>query len=438
VKLKTMAALGLAGVLALGACGDDDDSSGEGTPAAPATTTAAAEGTAAPSGEQATLRLWLNGEDTPDELVEFAISEFEAAHPNVDVQFERQQWDGIVERLTTALSSEDSPDIVELGNTQAQTFEAAGALYDLTDVKGELGGEDLVQSLEESGTYDGRFYGVPYYGGARIVVYRKDLMEAAGIALPTTLDEFVQAGIELKEANASTPNFSGIYFPGRNWHATLSFIWEAGGDIAVKEGDQWEGVLSSPESVEGLEVVQQIMTEANGAPPDSDDAQDFVSFCRNEVGMLLGPGWKVGQILAECPELEGKVGAFALPGTQAGTTAPVFLGGSNLAVSANTDNAELAIEFLQVIIGDEYQTRLAELGLLPGRTSLLDLVGGDEPKEAQATAALNSRFVPASENWAAVEGANILQDMGVAIAQGADVATEAQTAEEAILARLNG
>jgi N,N'-diacetylchitobiose transport system substrate-binding protein len=116
----------------------------------------------------------------------------------------------------------------------------------------------------------------------------------------------------------------------------------------------------------------------------------------------------------------------------------VFLGGSNLAVSANSDNPELAIEFLQLIIGDEYQTRLAELGLLPGRTSLLDLVGGDEPKDAQAAAALNSRFVPSSENWAAVEGANILQDMGVAIAQGGDVAAEAQTAEEAILSRLNG
>ena len=77
-------------------------------------------------------------------------------------------------------SSSDSPDVVELGNTQAQTFEAAGALVDLTDKKADLGGDDLVQSLVEAGTYDGKFYGVPYYGGARIVVYRKDLFEAVG------------------------------------------------------------------------------------------------------------------------------------------------------------------------------------------------------------------------------------------------------------------
>jgi N,N'-diacetylchitobiose transport system substrate-binding protein len=154
--------------------------------------------------------------------------------------------------------------------------------------------------------------------------------------------------------------------------------------------------------------------------------------------MLLGPGWKAGQIAAECPEMEANIGAFALPGTEPGTTAPVFLGGSNIGVSANSDHPDLAIELVKVITGESFQTELAGLGLLPVRTSLLDLVGGDEPKDAQAAAAQNSRFVPSSENWAAVEGANILQDMGVAIAQGADVAAEAQAAEEAILGHLNG
>jgi N,N'-diacetylchitobiose transport system substrate-binding protein len=153
--------------------------------------------------------------------------------------------------------------------------------------------------------------------------------------------------------------------------------------------------------------------------------------------MLLGPGWKVGQILTECPEMEGKVGAFALPGSQAGTTAPVFLGGSNLGVSANSAHPDLAIEFLQVLIGEDYQSRLADLGLLPGRLSLLSQVTGDEATEAQATAAQNSRFTPASENWAAVEGANILQDMGVAIASGGDVAAEAERASTAIEDTLN-
>ena len=38
-----------------------------------------------------------------------------------------------------------------------------------------------MQSLLEAGTYDGSLYAAPYYAGARIMIYRKDLFEASGI-----------------------------------------------------------------------------------------------------------------------------------------------------------------------------------------------------------------------------------------------------------------
>jgi N,N'-diacetylchitobiose transport system substrate-binding protein len=440
VNLRYLAAIGLAGALGLAACGSsDDDGSSSGATTAPAATTAA-PGTTAPAASGATIRLWLNGEDTKQELVDHAIAEFNKLHPDVEVKFERQQWTGLVEKLTTSLSSSDSPDVVELGNTQAQAFEAAGALADLTDKKADLGGEDLLQSLVEAGTYEGKFYGVPYYAGARIVVYRTDLLEQAGLKVPTTLDEFVQTGIALKQANAANPAFSGIYFPGKYWYAALPFIWQEGGDIAVQEGDSWQGVLSSPESVKGLQTVKTIMDQASGAPKDGDEAKDYIAFCNGEVGMLMGPGWKIGQILNEkdgCPAMEGKVGAFALPGSEAGTTAPAFLGGSNLAISANSENPELAYDLLKILVGKGFQEQFAASGTIPALKSLLGQVSGDAGAKAQATAAANSRFVPSSEHWAGVEASTVLPDMLVSIAQGADVEGAAKQADEQITAQLN-
>ena len=154
------------------------------------------------SGEGATVRVWLNGSDTPDSVREYLIAEFNELHPDAELVIEEQQWTGLVERLTTALSSSDSPDVVEMGNTQAQAFEAAGALLDLTEYTEQLGGDDLLQSLLEAGTYDGRLYGVPYYAGARIMIYRTDLFEAAGVEIPTTIEEMIAASATLIEANA--------------------------------------------------------------------------------------------------------------------------------------------------------------------------------------------------------------------------------------------
>src|SRR5918994_393031 len=391
------------------------------------------------SGEGATLRVWLNGSDTPDSVREYLIAEFNALHPDAQLVIEEQQWTGLVERLTTALSSSDSPDVVEMGNTQAQAFEAAGALLDLTEYTEQLGGDDLLQSLLEAGTYDGRLFGVPYYAGARIMIYRTDLFEAAGVEVPTTIEEMIAASATLIEANADVPNFSGFYLPGRNWHAALSFIWDAGGDIAAQEDGAWVGTLSSPESIAGLETFQEVVETGNRAPVDTDDANDYLAFCAGEAGMMPAPGWKPGQIINPddgCPDMEANIGVFALPGLEAGTTAPVFLGGSNLAIPVNSEHPDLALDLLKIMISPGYQSQFAQAGTIPALKSELDAVSGSDAAVAQATAAQNSRFVPTSEKWAGVEASFVLQDMLTSIAQGDDIASAAATADAAIEAQL--
>jgi N,N'-diacetylchitobiose transport system substrate-binding protein len=460
--MRTMKlAAGLAALtMALVACGDDAKSSSDtgappataapgvtAAPAAPAETVAPAPAETVPAtivggtGEGGELRLWLNGGDTPDDFVKFAIGEFNKAHPDVKVTFERQQWTGIAEKLTTSLASSDSPDVIELGNTQAQAFEAAGALKDLTADKAALGGDDLLQSLVEAGTYDGKFYGVPYYAGARVILYRKDLFAKSGLSVPTTIDEMMAAATKLKADNASTANFSGMYLPGKNWFAALPFIWVNGGDIAVQDGSAWKGALASDKSVQGLTEFQKFIQETSGAPKDGDDSKDYIAFCNGEVGMMPAPGWKPGQIINKddgCPAMEANIGAFAMPGLTAGTTSPAFLGGSNLAISAASKHPDLATELLKILVSKDYQKQFAENGTIPALKSLLGDVSGSEAATAQAKAAENSRFVPSSENWAAVETAGTLQDMIVAISGGADVKTEAAKADSAIEAILNG
>lgn len=394
----------------------------------------------AETGDTVEIRLWLNGSDTPDELVDYAIEQFESEHPEAEVVLERQQWTGLVEKLTTALSSNDSPDVIELGNTQAQTFEAAGALLDLSDRRDELGGDDFVQSLAEAGTYDGSFYAAPYYAGARVIIYRKDLFEEAGLEIPTTLDEFLETGVALKE-QSDNPDFSGIYLPGRNWHAALSFLWAYGGDIASQDGGSWTGELSSDGSQEGLTYFREVFEQANVAPADADDSNDYIAFCNDEVGMMPAPGWKPGQIINEddgCPDMEDNIGVFALPGLDEGTTAPVFLGGSNLAVSANSQHPDLATDLIAVLTSTGYQEQFAAAGVIPALRSVLGDVSGSEAAEAQAEAAANSRFVPTSENWAAVESAFVLQDLLTEIAQGGDIDGATATADEALESYLNG
>jgi N,N'-diacetylchitobiose transport system substrate-binding protein len=423
-------AFATAGVLALGlgltACGDDDDSS---------------EDNAAAGGpEKADIRVWLNGTDTPDTAREWLKTTFEKDHPGSTLTIEQQEWEGLVEKLTTSLSSDsETPDVVEVGNTQAPTFTSAGAFTDVSSDLDGWGGDDLLQGFVEGAQVDGKTYAVPYYAGSKYIFYRKDLLDAAGIAVPTTMDEFVQAAIDLKAANPDPANFSGFWFPGQDWRNAVAFVWNAGGDLAVKDGDEWQGDLSAPESVEGLKTVQELMDQASGAAKDGNEENPQTPFCNGEVGMFSAPGWVKGLIEdpdAGCPDMMANLGVFALPGTD-GQPAPVLLGGSDIAISAKSKNQELAQDVVGLMLSDDYQKLMAAAGLTPAKNSLSSELGSDEFAAATIAAASNAKLTPAAPGWAEVEGSRVLEDLFVDIASGGDVEELAAAADETITEQLN-
>ena len=279
MRISKLVAVGLAGALFVAACGDDDDASSDATtddattddgattaPPDEGTTAPPDEGTTAPApttgggsatttgsgGDAATLRVWLNGPDTPDAMIDLAKAEFAKTHPDVTIEVERQQWDGLVDRLATVLPTDDSPDIFEVGNTQAQAFEAAGAMVDLTDAKEADRWRRpprqprRVGHVRRVGSTACRLRRCAHRGLPQGPVREVEPRD------PDDDGRVRRRRQEAQEDNADVANFSGIYFPGRNWQAMLSFIWDAGGDIAIKEGEEWVGMLDSPESVAGL------------------------------------------------------------------------------------------------------------------------------------------------------------------------------------------
>jgi len=392
------------------------------------------------SEDGAEIRVWLVGTDTPDEAREYLVDTFEKENPGSTLVIEEQAWDGLVDRLTTSLSGSDSPDVVEVGNTQAAAFTSAGAFLDLTDDYEALGGDDLLPGFVEAGSYDGKFYAAPLYSGSRLVYYKKDALAAAGLTVPTTLDEYISNAQALAAAN---PGKSGIWWPGQDWYNALPYIWENGGEIAVPDGEEWDAQLSSPESIAGLEQVQEVMTTASLAPKDGNETSPEVGFCDGTSLQLSAPSWVKWSILAPadaeapgCPDQEENLGVYALPGMDGGA-AQVFAGGSNIGISAKSAHPELALSALEIILSDEFQTIYGENGLVPAKLSLADTLGTDEVAQAIAAAAGNAKLTPASPNWADVEASGILTDLFVNIAQGGDVKALAEAADEEIEAILN-
>lgn len=432
--IGTVAALA-AGALVLAGCGGDSD-----------TPSADADGSPTDGGQSQSLTLWLMGGDTPDELRDYLRDTF-AEETGAELVIEEQDWADAVTKLTTALPDAGAtPDVTEIGNTWASTFTGVGAFSDLSDIYDELGGEDLLQSFVAAGDVDGAHHALPYYFGSRLIWYRKDVWQEAGLEVPTTLAEFNDTVTQLR-----TDDRSGFYLGGEDWRNGISWIFANGGELAVKEGDTWVSSLSDPATQEGLAQFQQLFTDASNAPATESDSTPWVNINNNDDGVpeaatIIAPGWaywSIGLPSEEDPDVlewdDETFGVFALPGTEEGTVAPVFAGGSNIAISAASEKQELARDLLRIIFSEEYQTMLAENGLGPANTQYLDAFVALNPtvNEAAAEAALGSKLTPAAPGWAAVEGATLLEEFFGKVAEGGDIAQLAAEYDEQLDALLN-
>jgi len=269
------------------------------------------------------------------------------------------------------------------------------------------------------------------------------------VSQPTTLQEFTEVNATLKAAG------SGAYIPGQDWRSGIAWIFANGGDLATYDGSEWAAALSSPESIAGMEMWQELFTTASVAGATDTDATAYQAINDDflpdaAVGTTLAPNWAYWSLgdISENDEGEAVAtwnpetfGAYALPGVDGGI-APVFAGGSNIGISAASEHQESALELMKIIFSDGYQTLLAENGLGPANTDFgsvyVDSAADSTIAQISLDTAAAAKLTPAAPGWTSVEEQQLLEQYFQAVAEGGDVASLAAEYDDKINAVING
>ena len=430
MRVRLLTAVVVATTLAIGAA------SAAARPAAPARTQADP------------ITVWLMGDAQANwpEAVAAANAAFKAQHPGTDVNVQYQSWGDYKTKFEATLAGGSGPDVIEFGNTDVPKYSAAGALAPLTRSQFP-NSRTWLSGLAAAGSFNGRLYAVPYYAGARAVIYRTDQYRAAGIrSTPKTLAEFNAAGLKLMKryGGSKNPTYSAVYFPGRYWYAAMSFVYDWGGQIAIYRNGRWQGALNSGRALAGLTAwrnTARTLSKANKTGNEANPQQALV-FGKGSVGSFIGNGWewpyaldpKVGN-----PSLDGKIGAYPMPSHVKGRYMPTFLGGSNLAVPVTSKQKALAADWIAAFTSTANMTRMAVSGgVIPNTTTLARINASKATLAPFAEAAKYSWFVPSTPNWANVESAQVLQNMLSAILRNPkQTSTYAKRASDQITQILN-
>ncbi|MFF9220711.1 ABC transporter substrate-binding protein [Streptomyces viridosporus] len=315
-------------------------------------------------------------DDSPEELTYWASNQGasieidkKVLQPELD-KFEKQTgikvklevvpWSDLLNRILTATTSGQGPDVLNIGNTWSASLQATGALlpWDAKNFE-KIGGRDrfVDSALGSTGAEGQDPAAVPLYSMAYALYYNKKMFADAGIEQPpATWDELVAAGKKLSKDGKWGIGMEGSN-PAENIHHAFVFAKQHGADFFTADGKADfanDGAVAAVKQYVDLMAKDRIIAPGNAEYAQNQSVGDFA---KGKTGMLL---WQSASAnLTSQGMSEDAYGIAPVP-VRSGTPGPgkqvnSMVAGINLAVFKNSDNLDGATEFVKFMTSDAEQ-----------------------------------------------------------------------------------
>jgi multiple sugar transport system substrate-binding protein len=343
------------------------------------------------------------------------ISQFESQNPGAKVKLQTVSWTDINQKITTLVSTQQAPDILNLD--AYANFAGDDLLLPADEVLSSDTQDDFIDQFAENGKYDGTQYGIPFVGSVRGLFYNKDIFKKAGIqAPPETWDELREDALKIK---AKGDVGYGMPVGPEEAQAEFSlFMWGNGGDWV--DGDTW--TITKPENVEALEFMNKLANEDKVTQPNpgaTNRTDLWKVFGAGKIGMVMGSNFYPVLLKDQNPKLNYGVAPVPVNGGD-----PVTLGVEDYLMAFNTTEHKATVKaFLDFVFKKaNYGKFIDTEGFLPVTQSVSDEVAAKDAKQKVFIESVaDARFYPTTNpTWAAI-APQVKQNLGSAV-QGKDPA----------------
>ncbi len=354
--LWRMAALILVLVFALTACGPKESPAPAGQPAQPEL-------------PYKGVQLRVVGANHPwMESLAPKIPEFEQA-TGIKVVLENYGEDQLNQKLTTEFTAgtSDIDVFMQRPLQEARVMQQNGWYVDLMDLAkkdADYDYNDLAAGALGTELVNGVLTGIPIVTEQEVLYYRKDVLEQAGIAVPTTLDELLDAAIKL---NDPAKDFYG--FVARGQRSPLitqfsSFLYSYGGDWFDANK---KATVNTPEALAAMELYSKLLREYG--PPGTLNMswpQAVAVFAQGKAAFYTDASSIFPNLLdPEKSEVAEKTGVAVFPAGPAGSVM-YNVTSWGLSMYSGTKNKEAAWEFISWATGKEMSVYIQGEGGVPG------------------------------------------------------------------------
>lgn len=188
------------------------------------------------SAEETTIRIVWWGSQNRHDVTVAAVHKFMEKNPDIKVEVEYSDWGGYWSKLATQAAGNVLPDVIQMDYSQLASYAQNGILADLSSYfeSGALDISHVADSVIESGEIKGVPYALSCGTNALVMMYRPDVLEAAGITMPEeiTAEEYAELCKKVYDATGKT----GLSLAAASFDFVRNIARCYGGDLYNDEG----------------------------------------------------------------------------------------------------------------------------------------------------------------------------------------------------------
>ncbi|WP_424929067.1 ABC transporter substrate-binding protein [Amaricoccus tamworthensis] len=305
--------------------------------------------------------------------------EFTAQHPDIEVNWVTLEENILRQNVTVDIATQGGQyDVMTIGTYEVPIWANQDWLLPL-EFSEDYDVDDLIGPIRDGLSVDGTLYAAPFYGESSMVMYRKDLIEAAGLEMPDapTWDFIAEAA---RAMTSKEDEVYGICLRGKaGWGENMAFLTATANSFGARWFDEnWVPQFDSEPWKNTLQFYVDLMQEA-GPPGSSSNGfnENLALFQTGKCGMWIDATVAASFVTnADESDVADQVGFALAPDNGLGKRGN-WLWAWSLAIPAGSDNAEAATTFVEWATSKQYAELVAEnegwANVPPGtRTSLYE------------------------------------------------------------------
>jgi sorbitol/mannitol transport system substrate-binding protein len=305
-------------------------------------------------------------------------SDFTAKNPGITLEWVTLEENVLRQRVTTDIATKGGQfDVLTIGTYEVPIWAKKGWLVSLDGLGAAYDVNDLLPAIRGGLSHEGKLYAAPFYGESSMVMYRKDLMDKAGLKMPDAPTWTFIADAARKMTDKAAGVF-GVCLRGKaGWGENMAFLTATANSFGARWFDEkWAPQFNQPEWKSTLNFYVSLMKDAGPPGASSNGFNENLSlFNTGKCGMWIDATVAASFVTnPKDSQVHDKVGFALAPDNGLGKRGN-WLWAWSLAVPAGSQKTEAAQKFISWATSKSYLELVASkegwANVPPGtRTSL--------------------------------------------------------------------